>query len=196
MGQTRRVWTRQVPQVLDEIDRTGRYVVRDEYVRIKNDSIADYYLELYHWLTDGCRRRGLARIPEGATLPVWLSVTESQRLGAVEGTVSLTLDVPTEDLLVLDYDKWGYRVNHWYLPRDREDEASFDEEMRRLGISSEASLITTEKGNFYPAQRSRIVRSWERLFEDGPNADDEHNVGIAWEIRREWVVGVERYDGE
>ena len=40
-------WTRQVPQVMEEIERTGRYVVREEYVRAKNDTISDYYLGLH-----------------------------------------------------------------------------------------------------------------------------------------------------
>ena len=38
------VWTRQVPEMLDELEQTGIYRVREDYIRKKNDTIADYYL--------------------------------------------------------------------------------------------------------------------------------------------------------
>lgn len=190
---TTRTWTRQVAQVMDEIEQTGRYLVREEYVRAKSDSIADYYLELYRWLTNKCRQHAVADIPADATLPIWLSMTEGQRLPAAAGTVSLTLDVPNENLFVLDYERWGYRVNDWYLPADQADEEAFKAELARVGIGSEASLITSDKGNFYPHLKQKMTRSWDRLF-DGANPDMEHNVGVVWEIRPEWVVGVERYE--
>ena len=45
-------WTRQVSQVLEEIERTGSYHVREEYVRAKNAEISDYYIELYRWFLE------------------------------------------------------------------------------------------------------------------------------------------------
>ncbi|MCI7219844.1 DUF3841 domain-containing protein [Parafannyhessea umbonata] len=191
---SRTVWTRQVPSVADELERGVTYRARAEYVRIKNDTIADYYLGLYRWLAQGCKRRGLLRGDAEDPMPIWVALTPGTRLGAVEGTVSLTLEVPASELTVLDYEKWGYRVNGWYLPRDREDERRFNDELARLGIGDESSLVLGEKGNFYPAQRMAILRSWDRLFDDGPNQSDEHNVGVLWQIRREWVREIERYD--
>lgn len=184
-------WTRQVPQVLEEIETTGRYVVREEYIRAKNDTISDYYLELYRWYTRECRR--LVSIPDDADLPIWLALTQLGRLGMVEGTVSLTLAVPRESLFVLDYDKWGYRVNDWYVPQDEADERRHNEELRRMGITNEALLFTSDKGNFYPALKRQIESSWRRVFV--ANDDMEKNVGTVWEIKREWVVDVERWHG-
>ncbi len=185
-------WTRQVPQVMEEIERTGRYVVREEYVRAKNDTISDYYLGLYRWYTHGCRR--LVDIPADADLPIWLALTPSGRLGMVEGTVSLTLAVPRDHLFVLDYDKWGYRVNDWYVPSDEADEQRHNEELARMGVTNESLLFTSEKGNFYPALRRKIEASWQRVFSSA-NEDMEKNVGTIWEIRKEWVVDVERWHG-
>lgn len=193
MSETIHAWTRQVPQVLDELERTGVYRVREEYVRLKNDTMTDYYLELYRWLTYSCR--SCIKIPEDADLPVWLSLTEGTRLGAVEGAIALELEVPADELFILDYNKWGYRVNDWYVPLDAEDERKHNEELKSQGISNEAMLIMSDKGNFYPAMKQKIIRSWRRVIEDGPNEDPEQNVGVVWELRREWVKGVETFEG-
>lgn len=181
-----RCWTRQAPQVLDEIGRTGAYLAREAYVREKNGSISDYYLGLYRWLTSRCA--GLVPIEPGA-LPIWLALTPEARLGAVEGTVSLTLDVPSDRLVVIDYDRWGYRVNDWYVPLDDADARAHDAELARLGIANESLLFTGELGNFYPAVRRKVEASWDRVLV--PSADDTRNVGVCWEIERGWVVDAE-----
>lgn len=185
------VWTRQVPQVWDEIQETGRYLVLEEYVRAKNLEISDYYIELYRWFTEEARKH--VNVPSDAKFPIWLSLTEEQRLGPALHTISLTLDIPEDHMVIVDYDKWGYRVNHWYVPKDEADERAHDEELKRFGIGNEASLITGEAGNFYPSLKRKIQSSWSRVFES-PNPRMDLNVGAVWEIRPEWVVEVEIYD--
>ncbi len=182
-------WTRQVSQVLEEIERTGSYHVREEYVRAKNGEIADYYLELYRWYTRQARRR--IEIPEEYDLPIWLSLSEAQKLPPAPGTVSFTLEIPRDHLVIADMDKWGYRVNYMYIPTSPEDEHRHNEELRRYGISSEAALVSGPKGNFYPLLRRKIVESWDRIFIPSDCADN--NVGTVWEIRPEWIREVERY---
>lgn len=39
MSGTTILWTRQVPQVWDEIQKNGVYRVKEEYIRIKNDTL-------------------------------------------------------------------------------------------------------------------------------------------------------------
>ncbi len=188
---TLRAWTRQVSQVWDEIQETGRYLVLEEYVRAKNLEISDYYIELYRWFTEQARSR--VDMPAEARFPVWLALTEAQKLGPAPGTVQFMLEIPEEHVLVVDYDKWGYRVNHWYIPTDAADEAAFNNELERFGIGNEALLITGEQGNFYPALKRKIQSSWQRVFE-APNPNMDMNVGTVWEIRREWVKDIEFYD--
>ena len=187
-----RAWTRQVSQVWDEIQATGRYMVREEYVREKNLEISDYYIELYRWLTEMCRAK-MTTMPPEAKFPIWLAMTEAQRLGPAPNTISLTLEVPEDNLFLVDYDKWGYRVNHWYVPRDKEDERAHNAELERYGISNEASLITGQAGNFHPMLKRKVQASWQRVVE-GPNENMDLNVGCIWEILPEWVVEVESYD--
>ena len=184
-------WTRQVPQVAEELERTGRYLVLEEYVRAKNAEISDYYIGLYRWLTEMCR--GRVDMPADAKFPIWLALTEEQRLRNAPGTISLTLDVPEQNLFVLDYDRWGYRVNLWYVPRDADDERAHNEELARYGIGNEAALITGELGNHYPMMKRKIEASWQRILE-APNERMDLNVGVIWEIRPEWVKEIEVYE--
>lgn len=184
-------WTRQVVQVKEEIERTGTYRVREEYIRAKNDTISDYYLELYRWLTNGIRSR--KDIPGDAEYPVWLALTPAQRLGPAPGTVTFTLEVPEDKIFILDYDRWGYRVNDMYIPLNDADEDKHNQELLNQGIPNESLLFRTDKGNFYPAMKSKIERSWQRVFE--PSEQDlDHCVGVIWEIRSEWIKDIETYD--
>lgn len=194
MAETMIAWTRQVPQVWDEIQSTGGYRVKEEYVRAKNMEISDYYLKLYRWLTHGCKAHG-TKVPDGADLPIWLAMTEAQRLGRAPDTISLTLEVPTDSLFLVDYDQWGYIVNHWYVPKDEADDDKHNAELKSMGIVNEAALITTEKGNYFPLMKQKIIRSWDRLFEGEPDLENlDKYVGVIWEIKPEWVKEVEHYD--
>lgn len=185
-------WTRQVSMVADELERLGRTVVSEQHVRDKNQEISDYYLGLYRWLTEGVRAHTNLNIPQDAGFPYWLAMTESQKLPAAPENVTFKLEIPDEHVFLLDYDKWGYRVNYWYVPVDAADEAAHNAELKRLGISNEAQLIMGDKGNFYPALKSKLQRSWNRIFE-APNTNMDNNVGVVWELRSEWVVEVEHY---
>ncbi len=183
-------WTRQDRAVWEELQTCGSYCAREAYVRAKNGAISEYYLEAYRWFTRESRK--YLKIPEEVTIPIWLALTQDSRLPAASGTVSLTLEIPADQVLVVDYDRWGYRINDWYVPLDAEDEARHDAELRRCGIGNEALLILSDKGIYYPQLRQKIIRSWERIFT--PSATNpSSNVGTVWMLRREWVREVEHY---
>lgn len=186
MGDTVHAWTRQGLAVLDVLERDGVYRAREEFVREKYGDIADHYLGLYHWLIAGCRTRG-ADIPACATLPIWIALTESQKLGETEGAVMFELEVPRDKIAVIDGARWGYRVNNWYVPADPADEATHNEELARLGVANESLVVAGPLGNYHPALKGKITRSWERVFT--PAASMEDNLGLCWELRREWVRG-------
>ena len=95
-------------------------------------------------------------------------------LQPVENTVILELEIPRENFLVCSMDCWGYRVNYWYIPLDQEDEENHKKELKRLCIPSEDALVLTDKGNFYPLLRRKIIQSWQRVFTLPPkNKQDE-----------------------
>lgn len=186
MAEMVRAWTRQGLAVLDALQRDGIYHAREEFVSEKYDSIADHYLGLYHWLIAGCRAHG-ASIPEDATLPIWIALTESQKLGETEGTVMFDLEIPRDQIAIIDGDRWGYRVNNWYVPLDLADEEAHNAELERLGIANESLVVTGPLGNYHPALKGKIQRSWERVFT--PAESMEKNLGLCWELRTSWVRG-------
>ena len=124
--------------------------------------------------------------PDGVEFPVWVPLSRESMLQLVEGSVVLTLRVPEEALLITDAERWGYRVNQWYIPLDQEDERRHNSELERYGIASESAIIDSDKGNFYPLLRRKIVDSWERLFTCPPRCGDMAQ-GTLWELRREWT---------
>ena len=74
MKQARTLWTRQRPEVWEELKSSGIYRVKKEYIEEKNGSITDYYLELYRWYTKTAKK--YLTIPPGCEYPIWLSLGE------------------------------------------------------------------------------------------------------------------------
>ena len=185
------LWTRQVPQVWHTLAEEGVYRCKEEYIRQKNDTVSDYYLELYRWYTREARK--YIAISEDTPYPIWLSVDEEMMLQPVDNTVILKVEVPLDKMLLCNNDAWGYRVNYWYVPVDKADEKKHRQELAMYGIHSDDELINTHKGNFYPQLRSKIQRSWNRVFTQ-MNVSSDMLVATVWELRREWVKEVRLYE--
>lgn len=190
MKQTRTLWTRQRPEVWEELKNSGIYRVKKEYIEEKNGSIADYYLELYRWYTKAAKK--YITIPPDCEYPIWLSMSEEFMLQPVEHTVILRLEIPEGQYLICNMEGWGYRVNYWYVPLDKEDDERHKMELARYGIAAEDELVTGRKGDFYPILRRKITDSWERIFTVPP--DEEDAAATAWELHKEWVQEVRQYD--
>lgn len=188
---TMTLWTRQVPQVLDELEQTGVYRVKEEYIRIKNTSIADYYLGLYRWYTREAKK--YIEIADGLEYPIWLSVTNEMMLQPAENTVILKVEVPREKVLLANMRAWDYVANYWYVPLDEDDAKKHAEELKLHGVTEEDTLISTSKGNFYPLLKRKILSSWSRVF-TMPPANNNEAVATIWELRKEWVKEVQFYE--
>lgn len=182
-------WTRQHRQVVKEILETGVYRVKEDYIRIKNDAITEYYLELYRWYGNQAAR--LVTRPEGVVYPIWLFLKEEEKLPAITDTAVLTLSIPRDQMVITEVERWGYRVNYMYIPLNAEDERAHEAELQRYGIVNETALIQTSKGNFYPLLKRKIINSWQRLFEPPRTNALVVTQGTVWELRREWLQEVE-----
>ena len=185
------LWTRQVSEILDDIKECGVYKVKEEYIRKKNDTISDYYLKLYKWFTGEAKKH----VDVKGDYPIWLSVADEFRLRPVEGTVTLRLRVPSKEVLLCNYDAWGYTVNYFYVPLDEADKARHKEELTKNGLVSDDELFLTSKGNFYPLLKREVVNSWERIFTLKPTDLKACLVAVTWEIKKEWIEEVEYYEG-
>lgn len=191
MGENIILWTRQVSQVWEHLCKEGRYQVKEEYIRIKNGSMSDYYLELYRWYTQIAKK--YITLNEENRYPIWFSLDGQARLQPLENTVILKVRMPREKVLLCNMEAWDLRVNYWYVPENKEDAQKHQKELERYGINSDDQLIQGEKGNFYPLLKNKIKNSWERVFTlvDLP---PEKLVATAWELKKEWIEEV--YWGE
>ena len=104
-SQTITLWTRQVTQVWQTLQEDGVYFCKEAYIREKNDTIADYYLELYRWYTREAGKH--IAIPAERPYPIWLSLDENLMLQPVENTVILRVEAPADRVLLCNYDAWG-----------------------------------------------------------------------------------------
>lgn len=184
-------WTRQVASVWATLQETGHYHVKKEYIEQKNGDLAEYYIKLYEWYTKAARR--YIHISADFHYPIWMNVSENLMLQPAEDTVILRLDVPKDNFIICNYDKWGYRMNYWYVPLNEEDEQKHNAELQKLGIAAEDKLISSNQGNFYPLLKRKIIDSWDRIFTISPNTP-ETTVGTCWELKKEWVLEVRFYE--
>ncbi len=184
------LWTRQVPHVWDILQEEGIYAVKEAYIRQKNESIADYYLQLYSWFSNTARK--YIPVPARLQYQIWLCINDETMLQPVENTIILKLKAPKDKVLIVNMAAWGYVVNYWYVPLDDADAAAHQKELQRYGIHSEDALVSTSLGNFYPLLKRKIVNSWERVFTLTP-VNEQDAVAVMWEIQREWVEEVRHY---
>lgn len=182
-----KLWTRQHKDVLKELEEKSFYHVKKEYILAKNDTISSYYFHLYDWYISHAEK--IVPRPEGVQYPIWLSTSSDTMLQPVEDTVILELEVEREHVVITDFDKWGYVVNYWYVPLDKEDEKKHNEELKKNGIGDESALYMSHKGNFYPMLKNKIIKSWERIFEISEESDVLTQATL-WEIKKEWLVKV------
>ena len=100
-----RFWTRQHEAVWDELQENGQYIVKKEYTEAKNDTISEFYLNLYEWYTKAARK--YIDIPENLKYPIWLSVSEDMMLQPTEHAIIFEVEIPESEYLICNFDKWG-----------------------------------------------------------------------------------------
>ena len=190
-GSSRILWTRQSPEFRRELERSGRYRVKQEYLEKKNGNMSGYYDRLYRWYT-----RAASRILDtgGALYPIWFNLTRDRMLQPVEGSEILAVELPAEAYLLCNYEAWGYVVNYFYVALSREDEERHRAELRKNGLKSDDELFLTEKGNFYPILKREVEKSWERIFTLCPDDTERDVAATSWELRSEWIREVRSYE--
>ena len=179
-----KLWTRQNRAILEILERDGVYHAKKDVIQQKFGGCADVVLKAYNWYVQ--KAKTLIPMPEGSQYPIWLSTCEEFGMRLTEDNVILEIEVDSEKALIFDMEKWSYIVNFWYLPRDDNDKENHEMELKRYGISNEASIFLN---NYHPFLRSKVEKSWEGLFDDGFKLSDL-TVATLWEIRSEWITKI------
>ncbi len=56
MGKKVKVWTKQHADILIDLEKNGRYIVKKEYIQQKMGDHAQLYLEVYNWYRKAAER--------------------------------------------------------------------------------------------------------------------------------------------
>lgn len=186
------LWTRQDVASLEGLIHGEPYRAKESAIKSWYGDITPYYLELYQWFVEAASRR-LVR-PEGAIYPIWCSVSSQYMLRPIPGTVVYELSVNIEEVVFFDGGRWDLVLNHRFVPETREEEVAYQKDLKEKGFPEGTTFIGEAMARRYPAERDRVIESWERVFHaDG--LDLFRLQANLWEIRPDQVVRVSTGDG-
>ncbi|MCT4564808.1 MAG: DUF3841 domain-containing protein [Maledivibacter sp.] len=180
---TIRLWTCQNKIVLDTITKQGVYHVKREYITNKYKEVSKIFLTAYDWFV--INGKNIVQPPKGAEFPIW-TWGDSRYVEHFEDSVILALEIEKDKVILFDSGKWNKILNLSYIPKDENDYGIFRNELKRYNITDDSEAYMS---NFYPLLKSKIRKSWERLFDEDISISGV-NQGAIWEIRKEWVVEV------
>lgn len=168
-----KLWTAQTAEVWQLLEEQGRTTVKREYIRKKYGSCAWSFLIAYDFMA----RKLAEKVPPpaGAESPVWLFADPKWA-----GEDPQPLEVPEDQILLFDLRKW-YRVLSLSYVGTPQEEAAFEEMLKRQGIRDSAEVFRTA---FYPLQKRQITASWNRVF-DLPE-DRQYCQAACWLLDRAW----------
>ena len=163
------VWTKQHRSVLEQLEKTGRYIARREYIEIENQECAPLVLEVYDWLVQHSPNAG--KKPKDVDYPVTLKLRIDHAL-----------------IAPVHIAKWGTILNYSYISLNEQDARRHRQLLESYRVSDTQAYMS----RFYPQIKREIVSSWDRLFDDSVHLNSDQKYGIIWEIKKEWVSAVLR----
>lgn len=174
------LWTCQSQIVVDTIQENGIYHVKKEYIQEKYQEVSSVFLEAYNWFVLNAQK--IVSRPEEAEYPVWL-FPDLNYVYCIGDFYMLKIEVSAEKVILFDYEKWNRILNLAYIPIDQEDDIKYKNSLQKQGIYNESDFLIK---NYYPAQKAKVKKSWERLFDNSSRLSNIQQAAL-WEIRKEWV---------
>ena len=105
--ETVRLYTRQNDKTLYQLKRDGRIINQRIYVQLHFGDIAPLFMESYDWFTK--KASAMVAKPDDVHAPIWCSISRENCLKPIPGTVVYVLDVPKEQVIYFDDEKWAER---------------------------------------------------------------------------------------
>ncbi|MCR5482378.1 MAG: DUF3841 domain-containing protein [Clostridia bacterium] len=179
-----KVRTKQHISVLEEIRRTGRYVVDPKHAAADYEGFREMALQVYDWLAGNCTIAD--KKPADAVYPVWVSVTDETVQPREKDYVIFELEADESDVCLVNIGKWGMMLNFSYIPRDEADDKRHKKLLEDCGVSDAKAFMS----RFYPEIKAEITESWHRLFDESILPVNSDCYGIIWEIREERILNI------
>jgi hypothetical protein len=172
------VWTKQHENIAEELENTGRYIAKKEYVLQELDEHAPLVLEAYDWLV---KNTSITQKPDDAEYPIWISFAREATMLPSAGTVILELKLDASIVTTFNINKWGTILNYSYIPADGHDAKRHRQLLEQYGVSDAKAYMS----QFYPQIKREIIASWTRLFDDSILLGSDEKYGIIWEVKKE-----------
>ncbi len=183
MGRKVKVWTKQHADILSDLEKNGRYIVKKEYIQQKMGEHAQIYFEVYSWYRKAAEK--IIPAPDDVEYPIWVSLNENEKIGNSVGNVLLEIEIDEDILITMDMDKWGRIVNYMYIPKSDADQEEHD----KLLDTYNTNDCTAYMSPFFPVIKKKIKKSWDRLFDDSYTLTPVR-VGTIWELKKEWITNI------
>lgn len=184
---TIRLYTAQMPVVLDALERDGVCMSKSAYVERKYQESARSFLIVYQWFAEKAAQ--LVPRPEGAELPYWAFADLYNVDASDTNEQVLTMEVPVGEAVLFDMYDWTKLLQLSYLGETEQEEREFKEQLRQCGLTEYDVMMS----RFYPEWQQKIYASWERLFRHhhALQAGDESGVrsvqAALWKLDKKWV---------
>lgn len=205
------LWTIQNENVLKELEENGQYSVADDRIMFQEDD--NYFChQAYLWLCEQMKQK-IGMPLEGVHYPVWCWYKDQGRTTGKpdmrfsghakrgEHVVRLKLSVPSDKVLLSDFDDWHFALNCWYLPETPLDDEDFDERLRDAGFEFFELSNPDNHDETLMKFREEAKSSWDRMFLINSEGDDEWSwdwknktiQATLWELRSEYIQSVEHF---
>ena len=151
------LWTRQPTKLYEEILRTGKYTFDKTKEPMRND-----YEQAYLWLEEQMKSVGIVRKnPDDPLVWAWHTYACEHICPPLDNVdvwtyprdeVMLEVEVPDDQVMLSDFDKWHDVLNNWYCNSGL-NEDDFDREMDWFEL--------------LPLKKQEVVKkeSWKRIFD-------------------------------
>lgn len=178
------VWTKQNRAVLDQLEKNGRFIADERYIRRELEDTTDIMLLIYRWLSD--HMPSVSVRPSDVSFPVWVSFDREATMIPEPGYAVLELRVDEDLVTRLDIAKWTRITNYSYIPLDEKDEEDHNRLLKEASTDNARTVMT----QFWPDLRQKVIGSWDRLFDSSITLGGSGAYGLMWEVRKEWIRNV------
>lgn len=190
-----RLWTIQPEEVYEKLLEEKTFRCEKELSENLTDVGCQDFMKAYDWLVQQMDKKGIEH-PEGVTYPVWawhtrkwkhtkpdLRYSDYGRRG--EHLVCMELEIPDDQVLLSDFERWHDVLNNWY------SDASTNEEEWEKEHEWYDNLPEEQK-------KEELLKSWERIFDLTPidtdwRANGRYIQAVFWELKLENIIDVRHF---
>lgn len=176
------MYSSQTNEVIDIINKDGFAFVKMDFIKKKYQDTAWIFETVYKAFYNMARER--LPLKEGAESYFWMFKDEKWAKPG-EGSKQLKLKIPENEIILFDLRDYNRMLNLEYLGSRQECE-EFEAYLRKQGIDSGYTVF---KKPFYPMIKSKIVKSWDKLFLK-EEFEEEYIQGATGVIKREWIENI------